>query len=53
VENLKEKLFDLWWLLNSEVVGCSVGYSVGQEISGFFELEVSLLLHRCLPFFVC
>lgn len=36
--NLKEKLFDLWWMLNTEVVG----YSDGQEISGFLELEGSL-----------
>jgi len=49
VANLKEKLFDLWWMLNTEVVG----YSVGQEISGFLELEDSLPLHGCLPFFVC
>lgn len=34
--NLKEKLFDLWWMLNSE----ADGYSCGQEISGFFNLKV-------------
>jgi hypothetical protein len=49
VASLKEKLFDLWWMPTSEVVG----YSDGQEISGILEVEGSLPLHRCMPFFVC
>jgi hypothetical protein len=32
---MKERLFDLAWMLNSEVDGCSVGH----EISGVLGLE--------------